>query len=321
MAITKTAIVQEYGAYYIDGGQNLKHLLSLLIQGREVTQYATPVKTDNDLFRLGNTAFDSLVQPFQKTFTQKGGIEITPNEIRVFPIKIDDEMYPDDVKASWLGFLAGGTLTRQDWPLIKYLLEYYYKKKIDSDMELNEYYKGVFKAPTAGVAGPNGTAMDGLQKLLQAGVDNDTINSVDIGVLNVATIFDQVELFTDKISEVYQGIEMNVFMSRPWYKKYLQDKRSQGFYQKTSDKEIDGGIDFTPLSVKPLACMVNTNDIWCTPKANLLHITPESMNKYNYRVEEAKRSVAIMADWKEGLGFGLNGAVWTNIQKTKSGSV
>jgi hypothetical protein len=28
-----------------------------------------------------------------------------------------------------------------------------------------------------------------------------------------------------------------------------------------------------------------------------------------------------MADWSEGLGFGINQAVWTNIQKTGSASV
>ena len=136
-----------------------------------------------------------------------------------------------------------------------------------------------------------------------------------------STIFDQVELFTDSIAEVYQGIKMNVFMSRVWYKKYMQDKRTQGFYQKTSDQQIDSGIDFTPLNVKPLACMVGTNDIFCTPVGNLLHITPATVTKNQFKLEEAKRSVAVMADWSEGLGFGIDQAVWTNIQSATSGSI
>ena len=157
--------------------------------------------------------------------------------------------------------------------------------------------------------------MNGLQKQLNDGVQNDTINSINIGTLDKTTIFDQVELFTDGISEVYQGEEMNVFMSRYWYKKYMQDKRTQGFYQRTSEKEIDNGIDFTPQSVKPLACMTGTNDIWCTPKANLLHITSATSAKNKLKLEESKRNVAVMGDWSEGLGFGINAAVWTNIQK------
>jgi hypothetical protein len=321
MAITKTSIVTEYGSYYIDAGQNKKRLLSLLVQARELEKYVTPIKSNDTHYRLGNVAFQSLVQPFQKTFTQKGGVEFTPNEIRVFNIKVDDEFYPDELKATWLGFLAAHQVSRKEWPLVKWLFEVYYKQQIDRDMELNEYYNGVHAAPAEGVAGADGTSMNGLKKLLQNGVDAETINSVDIEPLNTATIFDQVELFTDKISEVYQGVEMNIFMSRHWYKKYMQDKRAQGFYQKYSDKDIDDGIDFTPQHVKPLACMTGTGDIWCTPKQNLLHITPETLTKNNFRVEEAKRCVAVMADWWEGLGFGINQAVWTNIQKSSSGSV
>ena len=109
-------------------------------------------------------------------------------------------------------------------------------------------------------------------------------------------------------------------MSRKWYKKYMQDKRAQGFYQKTSDKEIDAGIDFTPLDVVPLASMVGTDVIFCTPKPNFIHVSPATLTKNNFKLEEAKRSVAVMGDWSEGLGFGIDEIVWTNIQKTGSAS-
>jgi hypothetical protein len=316
MSITTTAIVSEYGAYYIDAGQNKKRILTMLSQGREITSFATPIKTDDTIFRLANATFRTLVQPFQKTFTQKGGVEIVPNEIRQYRFKIDDEFMPDELYATWLGFLTQKSVDRKEWPFVKWLIEVYYHRQIDQDMELNEYYKGVYAAPAAGVAGADGTGMNGLKKLLQAGVDAETINPIDIGALDKDTIFDQVELFTDSIAEVYQGIKMNVFMSRYWYKKYMQDKRAQGFYQRTSDKDIDGGIDFTPLDVKPLACMVGTSDIFCTPAENFLHISPATITKNQFKLEEAKRAVAVMGDWSEGLGFGINQAVWTNKQPT-----
>lgn len=320
MSITVTDIIQEYGAYYEDAGQNKNRILTMLTQGRELTGYCTPIRTDDTIFRLSNASFLSLVQPFQKSFTQKGGATFTPNEIRVFNMKIDDEFYPDDIKANWLGFLASNNVSRQEWPLVKWLVEEYYKKQIDRDMELNEYYKGVYAAPVAGEAGGDGTGMDGLKLMLQRGVDAGSINSVNIGALNKDTIFDQVEAFTDEISEVYQGVPMNVFMSKYWYKKYMQDKRAQGFYQKTSDAQIDGGIDFTPQSVVGLAALTGTDDIFCTPKANLLHVSPETITKNKFKLEEAKRVVAVMADWWEGLGFGINQAVWTNILPSGSGS-
>jgi len=316
MSITTTSIVQEYGAFYIDAGQNKKRILTMLSQGREITDFATPIKTDDTIFRLANATFRTLVQPFQKTFTQKGGVEIVPNEIRQYRFKIDDEFMPDELYATWLGFLTQKSVDRKDWPFVKWLIEVYYARQIDQDMELNEYYKGVYAAPVAGTAGADGTGMNGLKKQLQAGVDALKINSINLGALDKATIFDQVESFTDSIAEVYQGIKMNVFMSRYWYKKYMQDKRAQGFYQRTSDKDIDGKIDFTPLDVKPLACMVGTSDIFCTPVENFIHISPATLTKNQFKLEEAKRAVAVMADWSEGLGFGINEAVWTNICPT-----
>jgi len=316
MSITTTSIVQEYGAFYIDAGQNKKRILTMLSQGREITDFATPIKTDDTIFRLANATFRTLVQPFQKTFTQKGGVEIVPNEIRQYRFKIDDEFMPDELYATWLGFLTQKSVDRKDWPFVKWLIEVYYARQIDQDMELNEYYKGVYAAPVAGIAGADGTGMNGLKKQLQAGVDALKINSINLGALDKATIFDQVESFTDSIAEVYQGIKMNVFMSRYWYKKYMQDKRAQGFYQRTSDKDIDGKIDFTPLDVKPLACMVGTGDIFCTPVENFIHISPATLTKNQFKLEEAKRAVAVMADWSEGLGFGINEAVWTNIRPT-----
>ena len=319
MSVTISEIIKEYGAYYIDAGQNKKRILQMLSQPREITAFATPIKTDDTIFRLANAAFRSLVQPFQKAFTQKGGVDIIPNEIRQYRFKIDDEFMPDELVSTWLGFLTQKSVSRTDWPFVKWLIENYYASQIDKDMELNEYYKGVYAAPQAGVAGLVGTGMNGLQLQLQQGVDAKTINSIPLGALDVSTIFDQVESFTDDIAEVYQGIKMNVFMSHWWYKKYLQDKRAQNFYQKTSDQQIDAGIDFTPLNVKPLASMVGTDDIFCTPVENFLYVTPATLTKNLFKLEESKRAVAVMADWSEGLGFGVNQAVWTNILPTVPG--
>ena len=318
MSITTAAVLSEYGAFYQDAGQNKQRILKLLTTPREITSFATPIKTDDTIFRLANASFNSLVQPFQKAFTQKGGVEIKPNEIRLFRMKLDDEFMPDDLYATWLGFLTAKNVDRKSWPFVQWLIEVYYANIIDQDMELNEYYKGVYSAPAAGVAGANGTGMNGLKKQLHDGVVAGEINSINVSPLDKDTIFDQVEAFTDQIAEVYQGIQMNVFMSRYWYKKYMQDKRAQHFYLKTSADQIDAGIDFTPLSVKPLASMTGTNDIWCTPESNFLYLSNATLTKNQYKIEEVKRSVAIMADWSEGLGFGVNKAVWTNIRPSGS---
>jgi hypothetical protein len=36
----------------------------------------------------------------------------------------------------------------------------------------------------------------------------------------------------------------------------------------------------------------------------------------NFKIEESKRQVFFMSDWYEGIGFGLNEAVWTTMAPT-----
>lgn len=309
MAINKADIVTEYGAYYIAGGQNEQRLKRLLLFGRETTKIATEVKTDDTIYRLAQSSISSLVQSFQKGFTPKGDVTFTPNPIELFKLKVDMEIYPDDIEDNWLGFLASNSLTRKEWPLVRYILESHAFGKIAEDMELNEYYKGVYAAPTPGTAGVNGTAMNGLKKILQS----DGINRLTMSALSTSTIYDQIETAFEQIAEVYQNTEMVVCMAPKWARAFLKDKRTLGYYTIDGANKIDNRLDFAPAGVYGLPSMIGTDDIWITPKSNFLHITKKGENAAKVNVEESKRCVNVMTDWWEGLGFGIKELVWTNV--------
>jgi hypothetical protein len=137
-----------------------------------------------------------------------------------------------------------------------------------------------------------------------------------IGDLDAATIFDQVEAFVDGISKVYQTKKMNLSMSPQMARAYMRDKRSQGFYDYSSDKNIGNGVDFTPQQVVGLPSMASSLKMFATPKENMLHCTKKAANMTNFKIEESKRQVFFMSDWYEGIGFGLNEAVWTTMAPT-----
>jgi hypothetical protein len=309
-------VVSAFGAYYENAGQNKSRVRKLLTQGLETPKVCTLIKTDDTIFRLAQLSLSRVVQPFQKSWTPLNAAAFTPNELKLYHFKVDEDLDPDDLEATWLGFLASNDVLRKDWPLVRYLIEKGYIPQINQDMELFEYGKGEYAVPTPGTEGALSTGMNGLIKLLQIGVDGGTINSVNIGALDAATIFDQVEAFVDGISQIYQGVPMDVCMSERWAKFYQRDKRTNGFYQITSDKQLDESIDFTPQKVKGLPSLNGTDTIFATPKANLIHITKKSANKTKFSIEETKRSVSFLCDWWEGLGFGIDAAVWTNIQET-----
>jgi len=309
-------IVTAFGAYYLNSGQNQARIRGMLTQGLVTPGICTPIKTDDTIYQMGQLTIDSIVQAFQKGWTPKNAAAMTPNELRLYHFKVDESIWPDDVEDTWAGFLAGQGVDRKAWPLIKFLIEHPdqgYIAKINSDMELKEYGKGVYVAPTPGTAATTGASMNGIVKQLQDGVNADTINSVVLGALSTDTIFDQVELFIDGIAELYQHVSMDVCMSPKWAKAYLRDKRTQGFYTIPSDKSLDLGIDFSPQNIKALPSLNGTDVIFATPKVNLIHLTKKATNKTNIKIEEYRREVSFMCDWWEGIGFGMDAAVWTNL--------
>jgi len=316
MGLVVGDIVSEYGAYYEKSKQNKSRVRNLLMQPTVSEKYMTPIKTDDTIFKLANGVIDDIVQPFQKAFTEKGDVTFTPNPLTQYHFKVDFEVYPDDIEATWLGFLASNNLSRKEWPIVRFIIEEYIMKKLKDNMELKEIYKGVYAAPDPGSAGATGTGMNGIGYMLQSGVDTGTINHITLATLTSSNIFDEVEKFVDGISEIYQGIPMNVFMDNTRYKWYMRDKRSQGFYQKSSDKDFDNGIDFTPQKVVSLPSMAGQSILFATPKSNFIHTTKKSVNKTKVKIEESKRVVIVMTDWWEGVGFGVNEAVWTSLESS-----
>jgi len=310
MGLTVTDLITEYGAYYKAGSQNVTRVLKQMMQPTVTENYMTLLKTDDTVYQLSQGKIADLIQPFQKAFTAKGGMTFTPNKIELNHIKVDDSLYPDDIEATWLGFLSSSDLTRKDWPIVRYIIEQYYLPKIKDNLELKEIFKGIYAAPGAGVAGATGTSMDGIGKKITDGLADGTINFANLGVVTTANIFDKVELFIDHISEVYQGVEMNVFMSKSWEKAYLRDKRSQAYYNIGSDAQIANRIDFTPQSVVGLPSMNGSDVFFATPKDNMLYVQKKDLNKYRFNIEESKREVYFMTDWYEGVGFGINEIVW-----------
>ena len=171
------------------------------------------------------------------------------------------------------------------------MIEKFYLPKAKEDVELNEMYKGVFAEPTPGVAGAASTGLQGLGKQIDDGLTAGTMVDCNVGALDSATIFDQVEAFVDAISAVYQHTAMPVCMSPAWTRAYFRDKRAQGFYDYKSDKGVNANIDFTPQQVVALPSMSGTNDIFASPKANMIHLTKRTSGKNKFEIEKAKRQV------------------------------
>jgi len=310
MSIVKTDLVTDFGSYYINEGQNEARLLSGIRQKSVTTSHAKPIIHDGDVYRFSNVALNEIVQGFQKGFTAKGDATFTPNEIRLRNLKIDLSLYPDDVKASWLGFLASiDVQERANWPIVRYLLEKEVVPAIPHDLETQAYFKGSYVAPTPGTATTTAATMDGLKTIITAGLAGD-MNTVTLSAaVSASNAFDMVEEFVDSLTDLTdKGVKMKLYMDPKVLRWYHRDKRNTHGtdVNYNPDKPV---VDFTNVELVGLPSMAGEKMIWASPVDNFLYIRKANGMK-KPKVEESKREVFFMLDWWEGLGFGYDALVY-----------
>lgn len=306
-----TDLKTAFGNYYLKNQQNMNRLLSLMKQKTFTPSLCTTVITEETKWRASKAVIGSIVQSFQKGFTPKGNITFTPRDFDIFNLKIDMEMYPDDIKGSWLGFLEGmDEQERAKWPFIRYAIEVHVLPQREQDLELLEYYKGVRVNPTAGTAGTTGASMNGIRKLITDGDPND----LALGTITVSNIFDKVEEASDKVPDMYKSTPMHVMMAPKWERAYWRDKRNTHGGDTNFKEGSVRSVDFSPnLNIVGVPSMAGTDDMIIMPKTNLIHLRRPGGYKAP-KVEEAKREVFFMTDWWEAFAIALDELVWYHNQ-------
>lgn len=307
-------ILTEFGNFYIKGGQNMSSLYKQLHAKTITDSIGTAIFTDDTIFRASEARMDRVLQPFQKAWTPIGEVEFVPVGIEQFKMKVDSEESPDDLEASWLGFLSGPDIDRAQWPFVRWFIEMHLIPQLKQDYELNEVYAGEFAAPTPGTEGDPGTAMNGIKFLINKGIDDNRITPIVTGALETDPLdfCDQIEAFGDSINEKYLGVPMQLAMSKANELRFLRGYKKK--YGTTMDyrQNTDGKVDLTALRVIGLPSMVGSDKIWATPKENFLVLGKKTANMDNMRVESVKRQLSFFTDFWRGVGFVIPEIVFTN---------
>lgn len=313
--ITSAAVVADFGAYYIDAGQNESNIHDTLREGFADTEDFTVVDSEDTVLRETNAAYAEVLQSFQTAFTPKGGVTFTPKAIPLFNVKVDQSFYPDALKSQWLAFLTSNNLDRTTWPFVKWFIEKYVMGQINHDIVKN-LYGAIYAAPAPGVAGAASAAFDGLKKIINTAVTAGTIVTIATGAPNAtaATWAGQVETFVKGIPELYWETPMGIQMSRALALRYKEGRRTKynsAYAQVSEQMAIQ---DFEMMQVKGRGSLTGVTKIWGTPKANAIMAFKGGSNKQIVEVEKVDRLVKVYTDFWIGLGFINDALVFTNDQ-------
>lgn len=304
--LTVEQIVQDFGDYYLDAGQNQTNLHMLPFEQFETKEAFTMVPTNDTILRESNVEVTEILQQYQDDFTPKGEMTFDPVQIPLFKMKIDQEFNPHKLQRTWIAFLTSNKTDVATWPFIRWFIEVYLMKQNMEDMEMKAIYTGIYEAPQEGVPGEAAKVMNGIEKLFADFIAAGTLTESVVGA--IATDDDdfvtQVETFIQGIPERYRYMVMDLNMSRTLRDKY---KRGVRIKYKTnydpSDIKNYKVADYENITIKGRPSMQGKSRFWCTPTYNALFGVKGFENANAFQVEKSKRKVAIFTEWWAGAGF------------------
>lgn len=313
--ITSSSVVADFGAYYINAGQNESNIHTVLRERFEEESDFTVVESEDTVLREVNATFGELLQPFQTQFTPKGTVTFLPKQIPLYNVKVDQSFYPDALKSQYLSFLTSENLDRTTWPFVRWFIEVYVMGAIAHDLTQN-LYAAEYAAPTPGTAGNANTSFNGLKKIINDGITAGSIVPITTGAPNAdaKTWAGQIETFCTGIPELYWSTAMKLIMSRSLALRYKQGRRVKYNSNYAQVDEAMAVQDFEQILVTGRGSMTGSTKIWATPKNNAILAFKGGSNRHIVEVEKVDRLVKVYTDFWIGLGFINDSLVFTNNQ-------
>ncbi len=324
MSIAVSDVVTDFGAFYKPGSDNQKNLRNMIYKAGETAQFFQPRPTDDTIYRGTFASLDRIVQPFQKAYTPISTITFKPNQFSLFKLKIDLQETPDDLEATYLGFLAAmDEIERAKWPFVRWWMENHIMPRKEEDLEVNEHFTGVYAAPTPTVAGAAATGMNGLRKVIRDYNGDGRLNlgngPIAMGAVagDAADFCTQVEEMVDAIPSLFRKKLDYLFMSTDLELKYRRGKREKykGHVNFVETKELYTIEDHPSVRVKGLESHQGSDLIWTSIPANRIQPKKKAALKDTMLVKEfSPRTVSAYTDWWEALNFEVPEFVFCNDQ-------
>ncbi|MBO3270763.1 hypothetical protein [Hymenobacter defluvii] len=325
--MTIANIITEFGAYYLNNGQNATRLVQLLFRPAVTSLLFTPRVTDDTIYQASQTRLGRILQPFHKNWTPLGALEALPIVIKNFRLKADLEETPDDLEATWLGFLAGDGLDRKTWPFVRWFIEVHALPQIQEDYELNEIYLGVRAEPNGTTPGAAGTAVDGIRKQINDFAGSGRTEPMILGAIptDPKAFCEYVESMAHQTVKRYRNVPMFLNMNEDLALRYaigrdakynLTTTYTQGAPTPDAANLLTTAvpIQHARQRVIGLPSMGDSTKIWMSPADNMIRLEKKTQNAGQFQIESVDRKLKLFTDFRKGTGFLMPEAIFTNDQ-------
>lgn len=319
MATTPTievdAVKQELGPY-LSQGNNLD-VLQELYQSFTTAKHLNWKRAVTEYKAVISEAMSNVVQQFKKEWSEKGGAKFRPLTIKNYRHKVDYSIDPAEVGESWLFHLYDESLTPDQMPITRYIIDKVLIPKIAEDVELVMTGKAKF------VEGSDKTeeTMNGIEtQLVEAKKSLDkNINffNTDVNLLEATDekVVEVIDEFVADKAPIYDGVKMPVFLAREIYLKYKRGyKKKWGLGSGTENTNFgEDRVDFSNSYLQVLDCLHGSPIVFSTPPQNFIGLRHKNPPQFIADIQKHDREVRIYIEFWYGVGFLLGEAVFAIV--------
>lgn len=327
-AFVISALIALWGNIYTNEGQTAADIRKQLFEPGMTDAYFANRPTKNDTYKSVYSTTDDVLQAFSIPFTEDGNITFKPSEVKLGSFKIDKKLTPDELRNSYVGFLANiEEPERKNWPIIRWAIEQLYIPRANEQYEQEVAWYGweitgydatpnvtttgwVREFTAKDVAQPANGSMDGLW--IQILKNLSRVNVIATGAVGTdATAWcTKVETFCEGIDAPLRAKIDYLFMSEKNFNLYKRGRRAKYNSQYLAEADLMA-IDNCNIKVAYLRSMDGSDKIWGTPASNRIKPT-HTENTGRFDAQALDRSVKLLTDWKKAIGFEIPEYVVTN---------
>lgn len=310
-SITLDDIISEYGNFYEKGSQSVADLKKLVLPRTETDTLFQKKDVESEKYKTALVDVSQVWQPYQHGFTPKGGIEFSPREAILDPIKMDLKLLPAAVQSSWLQFLKDNNIVDPaQAPITKYFLETVLENA-PLEWELNVAFKAEKVAPTPGVPGPSAQSINGIRKKIRMDYNagDSMLIPVPVALLNTNDDKDVCTFMEEFVRLILLARpEMGAFggtlaVAPEIFVRFQSGKRLKYNMNYAQDTNLETVIGYQQFKVKGLLSQQGSKMVWFSPLFNnfSLAVTPNRAQIFDSQKED--RYVKFLTNLWRGYHF------------------
>lgn len=280
----------------------------------QTQKFTTTIPGVKRTLEVSDARYKSVVQKWQKKFTERAGMKIVPHCIDICKVKVDVAICPGEYEQHcYLGQFYDTGTNPYDNGFAQFMLDNLLYQK-EEDLQYISDIVSVASEAVEGQAGSPWRTKSGLFELIWKLYQKGDLTPVPTGEINIDNVCDAVDSMVDAMHRKMKGKPAQLLVTCDTYIKYCRAKYNMHYQSSTVMEDLRRTYSTMPelplhhsnVTLCPLLSLDEyfPNDAMIMlGRGNTVSLVDGVQDIRQMYAERDKRSICYFGDFKTGLGF------------------